>query len=1043
MTYLAPTLASVHIGPIQFETPVWLLLIPVCWALALLIGRKSLSGGGTVTRWVSLAIRLIVIALLAGTMAEPQWRKESKDVAMTLVLDASESVPSALQTNVKAFVQTAINQIKKPDDRVGEVTAAKDAFVQSLPSKLTKDLEPQHIGAVDGTNLASALRLAIATAPHDAANRILLATDGNETVGNVLQAAEMAKAMHIPVDVLPIRYKYTDEVLVDRVVSPATAREGETLGVRVVLKSLTDTSGRLTILMNGQPVDLDPDSPAVGAKIDLKAGLNVKMVQVTALRTGPQKFEAIFEPDPKPGGGYKGDTILENNKGVVVTFVAGEGKALVLTENPQDAESLVAALAEAKVKTDVRPVDQAPQTLTELNAFDAVILCNESAYGFTQELQEQLRQYIHDTGGGLVMVGGPNSFGAGGWIGSPLEDALPVRLDPPQKRQMPRGALALVIHSVEAPDGVYLGKKVCEAAVNSLSRLDLAGIIEFGWNGGTSWVHPLSPVGDGTAIKRSIKGLMFGDMPDFTPSLQMAYDKLSVADAGQRHVIMISDGDPAPPPSSLLDKYIAARITISTVGVYPHSGNETSKMQWISQYTGGRHYFVNTDKGLATIPEIFIKEAQTVRRALIREQGGAGFPAITITGADEAMRGLAGVPNINGYVVTGEREGLALVSIKIKADDPNSAVTSDPLLAGWQYGLGKVVAYTSDATTRWNPSWVGWQNYKQFWEQHVRWAMRPAGSANVKVITENKGDSTLITVEALDTKGERLNFANFKGRIATPGGGEGIDVDLKQVGPGRYQGTVPTDKAGVYVMSLRYAAPDESAQGGMVEGSVQAAITRPFADEYRTLEDNTPILTQIAEMTGGRVFGDWDAPGSNLPDLWSREGLTMPVATRSIWLAAAVLGLGLFLMDVAVRRVRIDIPAMYQALLGGFQKSKTRGGEQLGALRSVRDKARKTITERGTTPAGLTPAEAEAQAKAAAKAATATAKVKFEASPEALKKTATSQVALGGADAVAQPLRDRPRPVDAPKQGSAEEGMSRLLKAKQKARGEMEDEQPS
>ncbi len=436
------TLASVHVGPIQFDTPVWLILIPVCWALTLLIARKSLAGGGTVTRWVSLAVRLIVIVLIAGAMAEPQWRKESKDVAVTLVLDASESVPAALQAEVKAFATAAVTTGKKPDDMLGMVTAAKDAFVQDLPSKLLRDLEPQHVGAIDGTNLAAAVRLAIATAPHNAANRILLATDGNQTVGNVLQAAEMAKAMHIPIDVMPIKYKYTSEVLVDREVSPATAREGETMSIKVVLKSLTDTTGRLTILMNGQPVDLDPNSPGIGAEIHLKAGLNVQQVQVTALRTGPQKFEAIFEPFSKDGAPV-GDTILENNKGVSVTFVAGEGKVLVLAEyrtlgHEKDAEALVTALNEAKVKVDLRTVEDAPQTLTDLNAYDAVILCNESAYGFTQDFQEQLRQYVHDTGGGLVMIGGPDSFGAGGWIGSPLEDALPVRLDPPQKRQMPR-----------------------------------------------------------------------------------------------------------------------------------------------------------------------------------------------------------------------------------------------------------------------------------------------------------------------------------------------------------------------------------------------------------------------------------------------------------------------------------------------------------------------------------------------------------------------------------------------------------------------------
>jgi hypothetical protein len=253
------------------------------------------------------------------------------------------------------------------------------------------------------------------------------------------------------------------------------------------------------------------------------------------------------------------------------------------------------------------------------------------------------------------------------------------------------------------------------------------------------------------------------------------------------------------------------------------------------------------------------------------------------------------------------------------------------------------------------------------------------------------------------------------------------------VGPGRYQGSVQSDKSGAYVLSLRYVAPDDKVEGGVLEGSAQAAITRPFADEYRTLEDNTPLLTQVAEMTGGRVFSDWE---TTMHDLWSREGVKMPVATRSIWLLVAVLGLGLFLVDVGVRRVRIDIPMMWHATLALFAKGKVKGGEQLGSLKAAREQAKKQIAQRAATT--LTPAELEAQARAAAKAAVSTAKVKFEASPDALKKPA-APVALGGADVRPQPLRDKPRPTDAPKPGGEGEGMSRLLKAKQKARGEMEE----
>jgi uncharacterized membrane protein len=1028
-------LAALHVGPVQFDMPVWLWLIPLLGGASVWMARKSLSGLGGVTRWVSLAVRLIVIALLAGAMAEPSWRKESKAVAVTMVLDTSESVPTAIQQEARKFMETAI-QGKKPDDEVGLVTAAKNAYVQSLPSKLTTNLEPQHVGAVDGTNLADALKLAIATAPPDAGLRLLLATDGNQTVGDILQAATMAKAMKIPIDVLPIKYKYTNEVMIDRLVTPANAREGETMSVRVVLRSLRESRGRLTVLMNGQAVDLDPDSPSMGAEIELKPGLNVKQVQVTALRTGPQQFDAAYE-----AYGQDQDTLAENNRGSSVTFVSGPGKVLVITElgtRPKDSAEFLKAMEEAKVDVEVKTADQAPQTLTELNAYDAIVMINESAYAFSQALQEALRQYVHDTGGGLVMIGGPESYGAGGWIGSPLEDALPLRLDPPQKRQMPRGALALVIHSVEMPEGVFYGKKVSEAAVNSLSRLDLVGILEytgFGARGGTEWLHKMSMVGDGSAVRRSIQNLRFGDMPDFTPSVEMAYEGLRGADAGQKHMIMISDGDPAPPSSALLDKFVEAKITISTVGVFPHGGVEVSKLKWIAEHTGGNYYFVNTEKALASIPEIFIKEAQTVRRSLIREQGGAGFPAIAVMGANEAMRGLSGVPNTHGYVVTGEREGLALVSLKIKADDPNAASVSDPLLATWQYGLGKVVAYTSDASTRWNPSWTAWNNYKQFWEQHVRWTMRPSGGGNVRITTENKGDQTLITVDALDSAGERLNFARFQGRIAVPGG-EGASIDLKQVGPGRYQGTVATEQSGAYVLSLRYVAPDDKVEGGVLEGSAQAAITRPFADEYRSLEDNTPILTQVAEMTGGRVMSDWE---TNMPDLWSRDGVTMPVASRAIWLLFAVLGLTMFLADVGIRRVRIDIPAMWAGFMSMFGKSTSQGSEQLGSLMAAREQAKKKMAERAA--AGVNEAQLAAGAKADVKAAMEASRRKFEASPEQLKKGST-QIALGGADARPEVLRDKPRPVDSSPGAKPQEseGMSRLLKAKQKARGEMEDD---
>jgi hypothetical protein len=180
---------SIHIGPVQFDTPVWLGLIPIMWALVLLIGRRSISGLGGASKWTALAVRFMVIAMLAGAMAEPQWRRESKDVSVTFVLDASKSVPSTLQADVDKYVEDARAAQLKADPgregRLGMVTigAGFVRAVAALGARPTRNVERQHIGAEDATNLAAGLRLGMAVLPEDAANRIVIFSDGNETDG--------------------------------------------------------------------------------------------------------------------------------------------------------------------------------------------------------------------------------------------------------------------------------------------------------------------------------------------------------------------------------------------------------------------------------------------------------------------------------------------------------------------------------------------------------------------------------------------------------------------------------------------------------------------------------------------------------------------------------------------------------------------------------------------------------------------------------------------------------------------------------------------
>lgn len=997
-------------GPIQFDRPWWLLLAPVCWALVWLLSRRSLSGLGPGTRVAAIVIRCLVLGLFAAALAEPNIRRVGKDVAVIVVVDKSQSMPRTAGERLRTYLERGVAGTRA-EDRLGVVTAAEQGRAQEIPSSRVspallvqermKKGDDWDAGPREATDLAEAVRLAMALKPEDCAARILIFSDGNENKGSLISGAEAARAAGIPIDVLPARYDIKNEVVLDQIVAPATARKGQTVDVRLLLTSTRPTRGRLGLLVNGRPYDLNGPDAGDLQTVELVEGNNVLKVPVEVTAGGPQQFEAVFEPEVP-----ESDMFVQNNRAHAVTFVSTEGRVLMLADDERAAAPIARVLDALRIGVDIKPPAEGPQSIVELQRYDAVMLVSVPASAFSARQMQELTSYVRDSGGGLVMVGGENSFGAGGWIGTPVADALPVKLDPPQKRQIPRGAMVLLMHSCEMPQGNYWGQKTAQAAVDALSRLDLVGVMEAQF-AGQGWVYPLSPKGDGVDLTKAINNLRFSDMFDYTPPMQVALAALQQAKAGFKHMLIISDGDPQGPPASVLAQFVQNKITVSAVEVFPHGGNFGGTLAGIAKVTGGNHYTINSLGQVAKLPQIFIKEAQIVRRTLIWE----GEPIRpTVTGATETMRGLGGLlPPITGYVVTADREGLSQITSRAPGENP------DPITAQWQFGLGRTVAVTSDSASRWSPAWLTWDRFRSFWEQHARWVMRPAGSNNVSIVTQTEGDRTRVIATMLDPAGEPLNFARVSARSIAPDL-KGIDFEMRQTGPGRYEGNFDSATAGAYLVNLRYDAPKPD--GGPVEsGAAQVAVTRRGADEYRALRDNTPLLEQAAAVTGGRLLADQPTA----PDLFSRERLTMPVSLRPVWLGTALAAIGLFLIDVGVRRVRVDLPAMARALRRGVSRGADRRGVEGASLLKAREQARARIK------AGTTAKDAE------------TSSVKFDA----------DSVPGGGLSAPAPivsparaPVESKPRsPADAgtPKP-TEEQGMSRLLRAKRKAQEDMKDD---
>ena len=883
--------------PIQFDRPGWLVLLLLVVPVFLL-ARRSIGGLSRSKVWATLLIRAVVIVLLTMSLARPVWSKRGKGLTVTVILDRSQSIPLALQEYALDYISRATEMKERPEDRLAVITVAKDATIVGMPDRYTA-LDPNgqlaEPAELDATNLAAAVRLALAIMPQDTANRIVLVSDGNETVDRVLAAAELAIANDVRIDVLVLEYEHAKEVIFERVTAPSRARLGQSASIKLVLRSQGRATGNVTLRMNDEPLDLNGDEDGNGLVVTLEPGLTVIPVTISLDMAGPLQFVANFEAlDPDDDG------IIRNNTAMAVTFVGAEGRILIIDGGSAESQYLVAALREGELAVDVRNTDALSDGAVFLSGYDAIVLANIPRYSITDDEDRTLHAYVHDLGGGLVMLGGPLSFGAGGWIDSELAKVLPVKLDPPQTRQMLRGALALIMHSSEMPQGNYWGQQVAVAAIEALSRLDYVGIIDYNWQvGGSTWEFGPALAGDKSAAIAATKKMVMGDMPDFGSSMQMALDGLvQLSGAGQKHVIVISDGDPQPPSQRLLDDYVAAKISITTVLIAGHGNpNQRQVMKEIAAYTGGRSYGPITNP--TKLPQIFIKEAQLVSRSLIVE-GDVYRPKI-VSRLPGPVEGFAAVPAVDGYVLTSPREGLSQIPIVNR-----TTAGDDPIYAHWNYGLGKAIAFTSDVTGRWGSRWASWDEFKAFWEQSIRWVMRPSAPANMIVSTSHEGDRAHVEVEALDVDASFLNFLRTGAVVLQPDG-TADPLILQQTGPGRYRGEFRTDQEGAYLVNINFVG---GAPHSPLRGNIQAAVSVPYPREFHAVKHNAALLNEVAERTGGRVLGGGDP---TLVDLFDRSELEVPRSPRSIWDLLAIIAAALFVLDVAGRRLSVDRKALAAA----------------------------------------------------------------------------------------------------------------------------------
>lgn len=910
--------------PFHLEQPLWLLATLVALpmalsALALFIAMKPIR------RVLAALTRLALIAIIALILAGVATIRETSRLAVIAIIDVSGSVQRQPADGVDAIERaiqrpgqesprlttldavrvqlTRLTEGLGPDDLLGIVAFdGRPVLVASPAPAATIADRPLEYAAQDGTNIADALSLAATLIPADATGRLLLVTDGVETSGDARaaarqiassSAADMTRPGGLAIDVVPIRYRFGPEVIVESVDTPPLAAIGAPVTIRAVLKSTHAVSGTVRVLDNATPVDVNGPAEGTGRRIDLSPGTNVFVAEIPIGSSRVHRFQVVFEPDAATPGAVT-DRLVDNNTAESFTLTPATGSVLLIDGvsefgETQQPSPLAGTLREADISVTTVAAGAVPADLLSLQNYDLIILEDVPADAVAPAAQQALVAHVKDMGAGLLMVGGPMSFGAGGWKGSPIEPLLPVKLDLSDTLVEPEAAIVFVLDNSGSMNRSVMGSSRSQQeianesaarAVLTMSRADLIGVIAF--NNQTDVIVPLTANEKPTEVAARIREIEAGGGTNAGPALEAAMTLLTPVKAKVKHVILLSDGKSQ--NSELLPLMAAemhqAGITVSTISVGDSA--DVSTMKVIAERGGGQHYHpVNPN----VLPRIFLKAIRVARTPLYREQP---FNPVITDPTFAAVRGLGTPPQLGGLNLTQPRPEPTIAN----------AITTpagEPVLSWWRYDLGQVAAFTSDAGT-WAADWTDWPGYAQFWTQMARTLSRPTQQRLFQTRVEAQGDELRLSMEAIDESGRPIEFLEAPATLYSPSG-EQKEITLRQSGSGLYETTARADENGTYVAVIRPRSPDRRFPPVIAGVSVRSGL------ESRRLEPDPALVADIAAASGGSTIELADLDRAKLFD---RTTIQPRRAMLPLMDALLPWALGLLLLDIAMRRVAWD-----------------------------------------------------------------------------------------------------------------------------------------
>ncbi len=800
---------------LQFASP-WPLLLFIPAAAAVVWSYSKVRGMNpkSVQRALPMALRLLTIALVTLFLSGFTILTNKVNTALLILADRSDSM-----VNVASDVEARANEIAQhaaQDVRVGVISFAGDQSLEQPFAKRPGNIALSASQNGSSTNIAEALSAAKEALPGNMLQRIVLLTDGIETDGDAVSAAETLAGQGVRIDAMQFDTAITGpEVEVTALHLPADAVLGQSFQAGVTIASNTESSGTLRLYEEDTLIKEEP--------IHILSGENTYTYDITPTGSGIRVISAMLEPEE--------DTLAQNNQLFGSLDVTSGSAILIVDGTGQEGKALQTLLSDQGYDARVTVCQQFPRTISALCQYGLIILMNVDSNALPPASADLLDQYIWTYGRSVLTTGGENTYIFGNMKETRFEDFLPITMEVEEQESAEAIALLLLIDNSASMEGtaISMAKHGAIKSINSLNQNDYVGVITFSTDFEvlselTSMEHKSEVIAAVSGLG-TIMGTMYGG------ALQEAHDQLTAFDkAEKKHVIFLSDGNPSDTGfEAIIQEMAEQNITTSTIAV--GKSVSAARMEKMAE-TGGGHFYKVTSAH--ELPSIMMTDAILQRVEYKSEKTfipTVGTPAFTLPDA-------ASMPPLYGYI---------RAAAKSAADVALYADKNRPLYLQWGYGTGRAASFLSDLNGRWSSGWFQADEGRRVILSMIESLLADEyRNAAIRVSLERGGAESVLRVTSADA----VDGQTFTADITAPDASQ-YTVVLTPMGDGVFERGIPITGFGKYGIILR----QYDAEGALLS-TLNTAATVSWSAEYEafTKTEDLGLLWELCALTGGTVW---------------------------------------------------------------------------------------------------------------------------------------------------------------------------------------------